>query len=660
MQLFPPQFPISRALIFYSSATVIILLLIISGNIYFWVGTAIKDLQSQIIQHDAEDTSEAIYAFLSYHKEALMDLSRLQTIEQGVVQPARMRPELIDLMQGMTLLGTSGQLTLLDEKGGIITSSRPFPAFDYSNKEWVGQLMRTAIDHHWEISSTTGEPMRRYWRIAVPVFSNQLPQGILVAELDLAELSVFHRHSLGSNSQLELEIVQRGESVARFGSAITGSAYAYTMDDPQLLILYRIDNALLNKAGETMLARIILTVLVTAMLFFAASLYFANRLYVKPLKSLRKMVLTMNNDPNHNLLPTDQPLLEISALAKEYNWLIEQIRHRKKALLDANENLEHRIRERTQELQDSREALRILNESLEEQVADRTMELEAAQDRLVMQEKMASVGQLAAGLSHELNNPINFVRTNFATLVEDFEDLLHIYRKYRELTQKAAENPLLAESAAEVQVAQQKLGIDDLLEDIPQLFDESERGFVRIAKIIQSMRDFSRIDQGGGFNWANINCGIEDTLIIARNEYKYHAEVTTELGEIADIRCSLEQLNQVFLNLIVNSAHAIASQNREDKGLIAIRTWQKGETVLCEIKDDGPGIPAQNRRQVFEPFYTTKAPGQGTGLGLSISYDIIVHKHHGELKLHCPKEGGSIFTIVLPVDQKEEVTHASR
>ena len=164
------------------------------------------------------------------------------------------------------------------------------------------------------------------------------------------------------------------------------------------------------------------------------------------------------------------------------------------------------------------------------------------------------------------------------------------------------------------------------------------------------MLDFSHVDSTGDFTSFNINDGIEDTLVIARNEYKYVADVTTDLGDLPDIRCMPEQINQVFLNLIVNCAHAIETQNRSDNGRIAIRTWQDETDVYCEIADDGPGIPADIQARIFEPFFTTKPPGRGTGLGLSICYDIIVEKHNGTLEVHCPESGGTVFSIRIPIN----------
>ena len=164
------------------------------------------------------------------------------------------------------------------------------------------------------------------------------------------------------------------------------------------------------------------------------------------------------------------------------------------------------------------------------------------------------------------------------------------------------------------------------------------------------MRNFSHAGHNGEYRRFNINQGIEDTLVIAKNEYKYSAKVETDLGSLPDVRCFPEQLNQVFLNLIVNSTQAIETKHGAGKGEITVRTWQTEKHVCCEIADNGPGIAPEIQSRIFEPFFTTKDPGKGTGLGLSISYDIIVHKHKGELSVDCPETGGTVFLIRIPTN----------
>ncbi len=298
----------------------------------------------------------------------------------------------------------------------------------------------------------------------------------------------------------------------------------------------------------------------------------------------------------------------------------------------------------------SEEKLRELNETLEKRVEERTLALEETHQQMILQEKLASIGQLAAGLAHEINNPVNFVRLNVAALKDDLEDLVTLLHNYRSFITEAENGSIDPEKILAIKQQEQDLSIDAIVEDIPEIFQESERGFERISTIISSMKNFSfrhDINQRVPFD---INKGIQDTLVIARNEYRYHADIVTDLGTIPPIPCNPEQINQVFLNLIVNSAHAIASQHKEHKGRIVIRTTHDADHVCCTIEDDGPGIPAHIRQRIFEPFFTTKEPGKGTGLGLSISYDIIAHKHGGTLDVQCPPEGGTVFTIGLPLD----------
>ncbi|MCE1273990.1 MAG: ATP-binding protein [Chlorobiales bacterium] len=162
------------------------------------------------------------------------------------------------------------------------------------------------------------------------------------------------------------------------------------------------------------------------------------------------------------------------------------------------------------------------------------------------------------------------------------------------------------------------------------------------------MRNFSYRHAEKELVLFDINKGVRDTLVIARNEYRYVADVEEHFQEVPLLYCNPEQINQVFLNLIVNSAHAIASMQQDEKGRIVIRTWYDPDHVYFSIEDNGPGISPEVVRRVFEPFFTTKKPGHGTGLGLSISYDIVVHKHNGQLDVYSPSTGGTVFTVSLP------------
>ncbi|MEN8139606.1 MAG: response regulator [Thermodesulfobacteriota bacterium] len=298
-----------------------------------------------------------------------------------------------------------------------------------------------------------------------------------------------------------------------------------------------------------------------------------------------------------------------------------------------------------EELRASYQKLQEANEGLEQKVFARTSELRSLQSQLVMQEKMASIGQLAEGLAHELHNPINFVFTNFSTLANNFQDLQEMVQAYR-----AAMAKLPGPVRQAITAQEEFLEIDFLLEDIPVIFTESRTGLKRVVSIIESMRNFGQVSHSGDYRLFNINKGIEDTLVIARNTYKHHAVIEKQLAKLPQIPCLPDQLNQVFLNLIVNAAQSISPETGKKGGLIVIRTWEEAQFVCCEISDNGSGIEPDHLDRIFEPFFSTKEPGKGTGLGLSISYDIIVHKHDGQLTAHCPKAGGTVFTLRIPKD----------
>ncbi len=300
------------------------------------------------------------------------------------------------------------------------------------------------------------------------------------------------------------------------------------------------------------------------------------------------------------------------------------------------------------------EKLRRLNQTLEERVEERTKKLEKTHQQMMLHEKLASIGLLAAGVAHELNNPINFVKINFSTLKDAVSDFQEMLKEYSLVIRKFEEGSCSTTELQTMHRMERELTIETLFKDISDIFVESQRGFERITAIISSMRNFSfrhALDERVLFD---INDGIRDTLIITRYEYNQYADVEMVLEELPQIPCNPEQINQVFLNLIVNAVHAIASRESDSYGKITIHTWHDSSNVYCAIADDGPGIPIEVRSRIFDPFFTTKEPGKGTGLGLSISYDIVVNKHGGTLTVDCPTESGTVFTLSLPLKEGGE------
>jgi len=258
---------------------------------------------------------------------------------------------------------------------------------------------------------------------------------------------------------------------------------------------------------------------------------------------------------------------------------------------------------------------------------------------------------LAAGVAHEMNTPVGFVACNFETLDNYMKKIRRLLEAYDGLAQKVRTlGPGETMQAVQsLDALKAEIRLDFILKDLDCLFEDSREGLERVTDIIRNLRDFARADRTADLAPHNINDGLKATLTVARNEIKYDAEVETDLGELPQIVCNPGQLNQVFLNLLINAVQAIRSQQREGKGTIRVRTYATETDVICEIEDDGPGIAPANLRKIFDPFFTTKPPGKGTGLGLSVSYDIIVNKHHGHISVESEENRGTKFTIRLPV-----------
>ena len=280
-------------------------------------------------------------------------------------------------------------------------------------------------------------------------------------------------------------------------------------------------------------------------------------------------------------------------------------------------------------------------------------EQEKLQIQLQQSQKMEMIGQLTASIAHEINNPLNFIAINFENIEEITSDLHAMLREYKNISKKFEDQTCSELDLLKLHQKEAELDVEMMINDIPEILAESKRGFERITSIIKSMGHLSHryaIDKKVFFN---INQGIKDTLVIARHEYSSCAHIKTTLGDLPAVLCNPEQINQVFLNLIINSVQAIQSQQRSSKGTISIRTWFDSSNVYCSIADDGPGIPESIRKNIFNPFFTTKGPGKGTGLGMSISWDIIFVKHKGTLSFETPAEGGTVFTLSLPQTSDE-------
>lgn len=278
---------------------------------------------------------------------------------------------------------------------------------------------------------------------------------------------------------------------------------------------------------------------------------------------------------------------------------------------------------------------------------------------LMQAEKMAAIGQLAAGIAHEINNPFSFVSSNFEVLSRYFKRVLEYFDAVDEYKKQ-----LLDSNSDELNNVVEKLNFIDkrlklgvIKSETKELISDSVTGIKRVSEIVQSLRIFSRSSKNDEKEFGSLNELVKQVLLILRNESKYVAEIEVIIPENCELTCNRGQIAQVLLNIIMNAVQAIKSQERKEMGHIAVAVDRVNEFITINISDDGPGIRSEHINKIFNPFFTTKEVGAGTGLGLSISYDIIVNKHRGTIDVKSELGIGTEFIISLPIKLEEQFSN---
>lgn len=275
--------------------------------------------------------------------------------------------------------------------------------------------------------------------------------------------------------------------------------------------------------------------------------------------------------------------------------------------------------------------------------------LAGAQEQLLQSEKMASIGSLAAGVAHEINNPIGYVQSNLGTLQDYAAALFTLLEVYAD----ALEGNDIAAGREAVRATRERLDVDFIAGDLPQLLTESREGIDRVCKIVQDLKDFSRSGRDDPMREADLLRGLDSTLNIVWNDLKYKAKVEKRYAKLPLVECHASEINQVFMNLLINAGQAIA-----ERGEIVLASGVDGGEIWISVGDNGCGIPDEALARIFDPFYTTKPIGSGTGLGLSIAYGIVA-KHHGRIEVSSRVGEGTTFKVVLPVRQPKPEIIAS-
>ena len=366
-----------------------------------------------------------------------------------------------------------------------------------------------------------------------------------------------------------------------------------------------------------------------------------SRTIAKPIEQLTSVARRVTQDSNFQLQADIDTQDEVALLAKALNQLVSWTGQYTSELKDARHNLEQRVEERTLALQQSEASLRQKAEDLQQAL----VELQQTQLQLVQSEKMSSLGEMVAGIAHEINNPVSFIHGNLEHALSYTEDVMGLLTLY----QKSYPTPTAA-----IQATIEDIDLPFLQEDFLKLMQSMKDGTIRIRDIVQSLRTFSRLDEAA-VKQVDLHDGIDSTLVILKNRLKQtldssEIQVLRHYGELFLVECYAGQLNQVFMNILGNAIDALEDEPDLTDPTITITTQMvDSEWVAIHIANNGPDIPDEICNRLFDPFFTTKAVGKGTGMGLSISYQIVTETHKGYLDCQSSPGQGAEFIIKLPV-----------
>jgi len=562
----------------------------------------------KVVNREISTISHHYKLFLRQHLILLTEQAENPIFIQSLMQPEVNIGKVQDFMSDLTLLGKKHGETLLDFEGNILHSTQNDKVIDYKKYDWSTELLNKKKANHISVLNIDGH---YYWCFAVPISYNNSIEGILIANIAIANIN--QQRVSSRFNDLMIEIIKNNNILISFGDNTVGRQHIETWQQMGVVFRFTIDEKIRNEELNLLVFQLSAIILIAISVTTFLTYLFGYRYFVKPILSLSQATDKLDKGDEYINLTENIKIKELAELFKKFNLMTEKVTKR-----------EHSLKKSYSKLSQANE------------------ELKQSESQLVHSEKMASIGVLASGVAHEINNPIGFINSNLSVLKEYFKTLEDYYQ----------ESLLILNDETQKKIQQQiakKYDINFLLSDIPPLLESSIGGVVRVTEIVQNLKTFARVDQPDK-SLTDVNEGLNATLNMVWNELKFNCKVHVDLKPLPKIMAYPGQLNQVFMNLLINARQAI-----KGTGDIFVRTFIDSNNIVIEVEDTGCGMEPHILSQIFTPFYTTKVIGEGTGLGLSISHQII-EQHKGKIKVTSTLKKGSCFSIKLPLQLEKTIS----
>lgn len=585
--------------------------------VYFQLDHVFKENRESYIRQQMQSTVSEISIYLNLRYRALMDYSHFPVMTQAVMQPQANQGNIQDFMNDLLVLGERLPLQLLNYRFEPIYSTEKVDPFLFAGYQKEQLIESAALNLSFLINP---DKTRFFWRFQVPIVYHNLTEGYLIAYIDLN--SMVEDLALDQQSKMHfIQFAKRENILYELGDNYQSEQKKLSAPELGLDILYRTNNAAFNSGRETILKQMVVYFIAIWGVITLLSIKLGHRYFIDPLQELRKFTSAFAEGKKINKAYKKQKIWEINELVLQFDLMIAKVQRREASLEKARK-----------ELQD-------LNQKLVEK-----------QQMLVHSEKMASVGQLAAGVAHEINNPTGYIMGNLEVLKDYKKNIQSVFKQYEKLIEriKKTDGTDFNDQLETIEQAKENGDIDYIMEDMNALLRDSIQGAEKIQNIVRDLKSFSRVDDPATHSVDLNEDVIETALRLVWNEIKYKCTLDKRLSPLPVFECKPGELSQVVMNLLINASDAI-----EEKGTISIVSLCENDQIKISISDDGMGISEKNLLKIFDPFFTTKDIGKGTGLGLSISHGII--KKHGGCLEACSELGkGTMFTIVLPMSHVNE------